>query len=462
MDDLRFASRMSDTETLVWALEEHDAHLRSTIAVVASMERSPGIDVVRRRFERVSRLLPRFRERVVPGPVAYSPPRWEPDPSWDLAFHVRSVQLPSASGPAGVLRWAEPVISEGLDRSRPLWQVTLVEGWPDDRAALVLKLHHTFTDGLGVVKLAGVLFDFEPGVGDPDELPPLRQWAPRHPLAGLADDAATEVRRGVSLLRRAVPVIADGLLAAIGDPQPQATATTAMLRSVAHLAAPSLRPLSPVLRSRSLRTRFEQLDVPLDAARSAASAAGGTVNDAFVAALVAGLRIYHERHASRPEALRLGLPISTRTAQSDGAMRNQFAPVRITVPLQETDPAASIRDVHRRVLAERTQPGLDSVEQLATLVNRVPALRAMVAAGLASVDVVASNVPGVDVPMYLGGARVTRLVPFGPRNGAALNATVVSYDGSLHLGLNLDAVAIPDHDVLVDSLRRGLAGTFGA
>jgi diacylglycerol O-acyltransferase len=462
MSGLRFASRMSDTEAVVWSLEDHDPALRSTIAVVAFLDRSPGIDAVRYRMERVTRLLPRFRQCVVPGVAAFSPPRWEPDPAFDLAFHVRAVQLPSGAGAAGVLRWAEPVIAEGLDRARPLWQMTLVEGWPDDRAALVLKLHHTFTDGLGVVKLAGVLFDFEPDAVEPPELPPLEQSAPPHPLAGLVGDVATELRRSTDLLRHAVPAVAGGLRAVWGDPQPQATATVEMIRSVARLSAPTTRPLSPVLRSRSLRNRFEVLEAPLEAVRAAAHVAGGTVNDAFLAALVAGLRQYHERHASRPDTLRLGVPISTRRAETADAMRNQFAPVRLTVPLQERDPAARIRDLHERIASARSQAGLGAVDQLAAAVNRVPALRGLLAAGLSSVDVVASNVPGVDIPMYLGGALVTRLVPFGPRNGAALNATMASYDGTLFLGLNLDAVAIPDHDVLVDSLRRGLAETVGA
>jgi diacylglycerol O-acyltransferase len=461
MDDLRFDARMSGTEALVWALEDHDAALRSTIAVVAYLDRSPGIDALRARLERVSRLLPRFRDRVVPGVPMLTPPSWEPDPSFDLAFHVRSVQLSSAAGAAGVLRWAEPVVAEGLDRSRPLWQMTLVEGWPGEEAALILKLHHTFTDGLGAVKLAAVLFDFEPDAAEPDDMPPLAQSGVRSPLGRFLGEMTVELRRNMSLARRSLPVVTNGLLAAIGDPEAQAAATLEMIRSVAHLASPSVRPLSPILTSRSLRNRFEMLEAPLEGARRAAHAAGATVNDVFLAALLAGLRRYHERHGSRPDALRLGVPISTRRPETEHLMRNQFAPVRITVPLQETDPVARLRDVHQRIEIERAQPGLANVEQLAAVANRLPAVRTLLATTMASVDLVASNVPGVAVPLYLRGARVTRLVPFGPRNGAALNATVVSYDGTLQIGLNLDAVAIPDHNVLLDSLRKGLAETVG-
>jgi diacylglycerol O-acyltransferase len=461
MDDLRFDARMSDTEALVWVLEEQDPALRSTIGVVAFLDRSPGIDAVRARLERVTRLLPRFRDRVARAAIALAPV-WEADPYFDLAFPVRRVQLPSSGDPALVLRWAEPVISEGLDRSRPLWQITLVEGWPDDRAALVLKLHHTFTDGLGAVKLLNLLFDVAPDAEDPVELPPLRPGQPRGSLLRLVDDVVGEFRRGAALARRAVPLVAEGAVAAVREPEVRAAATVDLVRSIGHLAVPTVRPLSPILTARSPRTRFEMLEAPLDGARAAARAGAGTVNDVFLSALLAGLRLYHERHGSWPDALRIGVPISTRRSDTDNRMRNQFAPVRITMPLQHADPVARLLDVHRRILSERSQAGLAGTEALAAVVNRVPGLRALLGATMGSVDVVASNVPGSNVPLYLRAARVTRLVPFGPRNGAALNVTVVSYDGTLHIGCNLDAAAIPDHDVLLDSLRAGLAETIGA
>jgi diacylglycerol O-acyltransferase len=461
MDDLRFDARMSDTEALVWALEEQDPALRSTIGVVAFLDRSPGIDAVRARLERVTRLLPRFRARVAPAAITLAP-LWEPDPHFDLAFHVRHVQLPNLADPALVLRWSEPVIAEGLDRSRPLWQITLVEGWPDDRAALVLKLHHTFTDGLGAVKLLNLLFDLAPDAEEPAQLPALAVGEPRGSLLRLVDDVAGELRRSAALARRAVPLVADGVLAAVRAPEARAAATVDLARSLAHLAAPTVRPLSPVLTARSPRTRFEMLEAPLEGARVAARAVGGTVNDVFLSAVVGGLRQYHERHGSRPDALRIGVPISTRRAETDNRMRNQFAPVRVTIPLQHADPVARLLDVHHRILSERAEAGLAGAEQMAAVVNRVPALRALLAAAMGSVDVVASNVPGTNVPLYLRAARVTRLVPFGPRNGAALNVSVVSYDSTLHIGCNLDAAAIPDHDVLLDSLRRSLAETIGA
>jgi diacylglycerol O-acyltransferase / wax synthase len=454
--------------------------------VIAYLDRSPGMAALQARVERITRLLPRFRDRVAPAATAFQRPVWEPDPSFDLAFHVRGIQLPSGVGPAGVLRWAEPVVAEGLDRSRPLWQMTLVESGPPDRgAALILKLHHTFTDGLGAVKLAGVLFDVEPEAAESADGPAPVPPPARSPFDRLAGEVVAELRRGATLARRSAPLIGAGLRAALGpggspaaDCQMAAPRTAASqlaasrvaasqlaasmdtIRSLAHLAAPSVRPLSPLLTARALPSRFEMLEAPLHRVRAAARAVDGTVNDVFLAAVVGGLGRYHGHHGCGHGTLRVAIPVSTRRAETDHSMRNQFAPVRITVPFGDPDAVARLRDVHRRVAQARAEPGLANLESLAVVANRVPALRGLVAATMRSVDVVASNVPGVSAPLYLRGARVTALVPLGPRNGAALNATVVSYDGTLHLGLNLDAAAIPDHGVLLDSLREGLAETL--
>ena len=461
MDELRFASRMSETEALVWALEDHDPALRPTIAVVVFLERSPGLDALQDHVERLTRLLPRFRDRVAPAGSSGLVPAWEQDPSFDLPFHVRHALLPTSGGASGVLRWAEPVVAEGLDRSRPLWQMTLLEDPRDERAALVLKLHHTFTDGLGAVKLAAALFAATPDSVEPGDLPPLPPVGSQHPLGRLAADVGHELRRSGVVARRALPVVG-GLLAALRQPESEASTVMAQARSFARLVSPSVRPLSPVMTARSQRGHFELLEVPLDAARTVARTVNATVNDVFLAALLGGLRQYHERHGSRPDHIRVGVPISTRRTETEDMMSNQFAPVRLTMALQQADPRVRLLDVHRRMAAERAEPGLAGVEQLAAVVNRVPPLRPLLAATMGSVDVVASNVPGVDVPLYLLGARVTRMVPFGPRSGAALNVTMLSYDGTLYLGLNLDAAAIPDHDILLDSLRRGLAETIGA
>jgi diacylglycerol O-acyltransferase len=483
MADLRFDARMSDLEALIWALESEDPRLRSTMAAVAVLDSSPGIDALRRRLDRVSRVVTRLRDRVVDGRGTLSTPRWEPDPHFDLAFHVRALRAPrrpaalTVGGPrtgrrAGdgpvpdvVLRLAEPWVAEGFDRARPLWQMLLVDDLPGGRAAVVIKLHHTFTDGVGAVRLAGVLFDFaaEAPIGP---LPPVPPTAGTGPLARLAGDLAHEARRTASIARRGAVAVASDVMAATGRAGAASAAAqrrAELVGSLASLAAPTTRPLSPILTGRSARLHLDALMFPLDAMRAAGRAAGGTVNDAFVAGILAGLRIYHQRHGSEPGALRIGVPVSTHDADAEPTMRNAFVPVRIDAPLQLTDPGESIAAVHRLVATARAEPGLASVAAAAAAALRVPVARALASAAMATIDVVASNVagvPGPEVRLFLAGAPVRALVPFGPRSRAALNVTMLSLGPNLGIGVNIDPVAAPDPGVLMASLRTGLADTL--
>jgi len=237
---------------------------------------------------------------------------------------------------------------------------------------------------------------------------------------------------------------------------------------------------------RSLRTRLDVLSVSLADLRQAARAAGGTVNDAFLAGVVGGLRRYHEKHGERPEALRVGVAVNRRGgagaaergsgageraggageraggADGRGATAadlfgNAFAPLRLLVPLQIADPGdrvASLGALVRRALGE---PALDLLGTAATVAGTVSRAASVAAVGsaLRSTDVIASNVPGSPVPLYVAGASLLRLVAFGPRSGAAVNFTLLSHLGAVEVGVNADLLAVPDPDTLVACLRAG-------
>jgi len=202
------------------------------------------------------------------------------------------------------------------------------------------------------------------------------------------------------------------------------------------------------------------IDMDLDQAGAAGRAAGGTINDVFVAGLLEGLRLYHAAHGHRPEALRIGVPINLRADDTDAGVTNAFAPARITAPLQILDPSARIAAVHGLVLCERHQPAHGIIGPLAGVVHRLPMARAAMSAALGSLDAMASNVPGPPVPLWLGPARVKALYPYGPRSGAGLNVTLLSHERTARIGVHADRAATPDVGVLVDSLRDGLAATL--
>lgn len=445
----------------MWGLEDNDPRFRAVITVVVTLDRSPGVDHLRARAQRLADEYPRMRQRIVPG--AGGPtggPRWVPDPAFDPAWHARVIAAPEPTGLAGVLRLVEPTTTEGVDRVRSPWQMTLIEGIDTaGRAAVVVRLHHVLADGVGALGLAAVLFDLEPGAAEP---PPAVTTAGA-PATGRAAptlaEVASSLRDAVGATGRRLPWLAGMAREALADPEPTARSTIDMARSVARLARPGSEPLSPVMRGRSLASGLEVVDMDLAAAASAGRAAGGTVNDVFVAGLLDGLRRYHAARGEAPPALRIGVPVNVRT-EDDVDVSNAFAPARIVAPLQVLDAAERISVVHDLVLRERFQPTHQMVGALTGVVRRIPGGRKILGSAMAGFDALASNVPGPPVPLWLGPARVTSLHPFGPRSGAGLNVTLLSYEGRAHLGVHIDPASTPDRKVLLDCLEEGWQSTI--
>jgi hypothetical protein len=204
------------------------------------------------------------------------------------------------------------------------------------------------------------------------------------------------------------------------------------------------------MQDRRLGWHYAALDVPFDGLEGAAHSARGTLNDAFLAGITGALRRYHERHGTVVPELRVTMPISLRE-QDDPVGGNRITLARFAVPVDVPDPVASMRAIHQRVAESRREPSAALTNPIAGMLNLLP--RGFVGGMLKHVDFLASNVPGLGVPLYLGGARVVGLYPFGPTIGAALNVTLLSYCGTCHLGVNTDTGAVPDPDVLLECLR---------
>jgi WS/DGAT/MGAT family acyltransferase len=330
-------------------------------------------------------------------------------------------------------------------------------------AALIVKLHHTYTDGVGAMQLAGELFDIERQPPAPlAPPPPLPPWPRRPRLGGLWDDVAFETRRGFGLARAVIPWAAAALRDAAIDPQPRADEVRELVRSMGVAVTAAQSSGSRPLAARSTCSAFEAIDLPLADLRAAAGRAGGTVNDGFLAGILGGLRLYHAKHGARPPSVRIGIPVSTRGPSTEPApvLRNQFVPLVVRAPLQLADPAERVRVLHALVLAARQPPAIDLIERATGVVRRLPGAVHLAAGLLGSVDLMASNVPGSPLDLYLAGAKVQRMIPFGPRGGAGLNLTLLSHHQTVHIGVNADPVALPDQDVLVDCLRRGFEETI--
>jgi diacylglycerol O-acyltransferase len=207
---------------------------------------------------------------------------------------------------------------------------------------------------------------------------------------------------------------------------------------------------------RGISRRLQMLDVPLDWMRAAGKAVDGSVNDVFLAALTGALRLYHEPAGAVPDELPIGFPVSLRR-DDDPLGGNRFSGARIAAPVGTADPSERIRLIREQVLEARDEPALDFVARLSPVLARLPPaiVTRMTERVTRSIDLQASNFPGLTRPTYLAGARVTRMYPFGPAPGSAAMVTMLSHDGVCCVGITVDAAAIPDVDRFAECVRAG-------
>jgi diacylglycerol O-acyltransferase len=457
----RFVSdrHLSDLEALLWDLEVQERALGSIITVVVTFDRCPDSAAVWERVDVLTRRLPRLRDRVVEGPLPGTPPRWEPDPDFQIGHHLVTARAARVVTVEELLRAAEPAASDPLHPTRPLWRMLQVQS-PAGPGALIVKVHHSLTDGLGAMKLAAELFDLERHPPHGPDGPTMVQLGPASWLERAREDLAFEAERSLDAARRMLAWLTAVGRAVANDPVPPARSMLSTLQGILALAGAISGPGPPVPVGRSARSRFGALTFPLSDFRQAARRGEGTVNDVFLAGVVGGLREYHAKRGSVPPSLRLGVPVSTRAAGTEMDLRNQFAPILLRVPLQFQDPVERIRLLHGLVIAGRQQPVLGLLEQATGYLRPMPGFLRLVTAVLGATDVMASNVPGSPVDLYLGGAQVQQIVPFGPRSASALNVTLLSHVDTVNIGVNMDPVAFPDAGVLLDCLRAGFDETL--
>ena len=442
---------MRESDAFSWYMER-DPLLRSTVVAVLQFDRPPDHERVLARLERASRIVPGLRHRLVEPPLRLAPPRWVVDGSFDLSWHVRRVEAPGPKNLASVLELARTEGMTGFDTARPLWSWTTVEGLEHGRAAAILKLHHALTDGIGGMQLAAELFDFEPGAPEPDPGPDPPE--PENPgRVGLALEALCyDGTRFLGVARRGILAAPRVVVRTLRHP---ASTTRDALRtglSIFRTVQPIADTSSPVMRDRRLGWHYAAIDLELVDLKRAANVADGTLNDAFLAGIAGALHRYHARHGAEVPELRVTMPISIRK-EGDPTGGNRITLMRFEVPVDARDPAARIRVLHDRAVACRDEPSIPLANTIAGMLNLLPS--GVVGSMLKHVDFLASNVPGLDAPIYVGGARVVGLHPFGPTIGAALNVTLLSYCGTCNIGVTTDTGAVPDPDELVECLRTG-------
>ncbi|MGV0848811.1 wax ester/triacylglycerol synthase family O-acyltransferase [Mycolicibacterium phlei] len=432
---------------------EANPRTRSGIMTLEILDCAPDWDTFRTKFEHASRKVLRLRQKVVMPTLPTVAPRWVVDPDFNLDFHLRRVRVPEPGTFRQVLDLAEVAAQSPLDISRPLWTATLVEGLHDGRAALVVHLSHAVTDGVGGVEMFASIYDLErnpppqpaPPLPIPQDLSPndlMREGITRLPgtiagrlrgvLAGAAHVATEVVRDPVSRLGSVVEYAMSGA------------------RVVGPVADPS-----PVLRRRSLSSRSEAIDIEFGVMHRAAKAAGGSINDAYLAGLCGALRLYHEAKGVPVDTLPMAVPVNLRS-DADPAGGNRFAGVNLAAPIGLADPEERIRDIRAQMTTKREERAIDVVGAIAPLVGLLPdtVLESM-AGTVVNADVQASNVPVYAGDTYIAGAKVLRQYGLGPLPGVAMMVVLISRSGYCTITTRYDRAAVNDEDLWARCLLDG-------
>ena len=457
MDDLSFPSRMAPIDAMFWQLEE-DRRLRTTTLAISILDSTPGRDDLLAILERALARIPRLRQRVVELPSLLATPVWQEDPDFNLDDHLKFLRAPAGSGWEFVLDLAATMTVQGFDRSRPLWEFVVLEGLPEGRTALLQKLHHSVGDGkAGVALLAALYADPGSASGESFESDVAIEPDPGDPSAAalrLAVDALGEdLRDTPGRVLRALWFAAD----AASRPLESARRAYDEMAAIGDIMVSGPGPYSPLLRGRSSRRTFASLTVPTARLQAAARHAGCRFNDAFLAAVTRGLSLYHERNGAPVESLRASIPISIRSDADQFTVDNRLAIGRFPVPCSEPDPQICMQQLHRRVDEQREPASLAAFEALASLVVRTPTplLLPLIADEMCKSDFVATVVPGPPMPLQLAGVPVRSLHAFGPTAGAALNATLMTYQDESTVSFTLDPVAVPSVAPLLEAMEEG-------
>ncbi len=444
--------RMSDSEGVMWRLEK-DPYLTSNFATVSVLDRPPDFDRLRARMDRATAAIPRLRWRVQPAPVNLSAPMWVDDPDFELDGHLRRIALPKPGSLRQLLDLATLITLDPFERTRPLWQFTVIEGLRGGKAALVQKLHHSITDGEGGVQMALQYFDLAPDAPDPEPIADVATDFVGPPPAPTTAETVRDLVAGGLRLPLAIARQVKELLA---DPATIPAATQAAVDTI-HNTVSQLsdvdRARSPVWRARSLRRRLETVRAPFVETKDAAKRLGGSLNTAFITAAAEAASRYHIELGEPVEHLRASMAVSTRT-EASGA--NAFSLVRMLVPTGRMPIAERFAAINEIATAARGTGASASLDTISAIAGALPTslITRLVRQQTQTTDFATSNVRGSPVPVYIAGARLLENYPIGPLLGVAFNLTLLSYAGSLDMGLNVDTAAVADPERLAKLLDR--------
>ena len=445
-----------DASFLVQEKSNSHMHIGAVIVVEGS---APPFQEFSAEIESRLHMVPRYRQKLVWPPGDSGRPLWIDDPTFNIAYHVRHTALPHPGSEQQLLELAARIASQQLDRSKPLWEMWVVEGLEGNRFAIINKSHHALVDGVSGVDLATVLFDLEPKPATSHaELEP---WSPQP-----EPSAAELVAAGLRDAARGVFGIAGRVLKYAQHPDRALDDAREAVEGVGEFAWAGLNPAPPTPLNveigphRRLAVTREQLaDFKI-----VKNAFGGTVNDVVLTVVSGALRRWMHTRGFRTEGveLRALVPVSIRTKEEHGEFGNRIAVMRGPLPIYIKDPVARLHSVKQSMdgLKESKQAVgaevLAGVQQLAPPTVLAQASRINFSTRL--FNLIVTNVPGPQFPLYVLGRKLQNLYPiaFLPQNHS-LAIAIMSYDGEVNFGLLADYDAIPDVNDLAEGISESLA-----
>jgi WS/DGAT/MGAT family acyltransferase len=412
------------------------------------------VDHVRGRLDKV----PRFRQRLVTPPLEAGRPLWADDVNFNLRYHIRHTALPEPGDERQLMRLAGRVFSQQLDRSKPLWEMWLVQGLDRDRFAVLTKTHHAAVDGISGVDIGSVLFDLEPR---PEPAPIRDGWKPQP-----TPSPARLVARGVSEAASAPLRLAEQAVDGLRHPDSAARRVTEALEGlgevVGQLADPA--PKIPLNDPIGPHRRFVVTRSELATLKRIKDTLGGTVNDVVLAVVTGAMRRWLHRRGIRTEGLELRalVPVSIRTEDERGELGNRLTVMRGPLPVYLEDPIRRLRVVTQQMEGlKRSKQALGA--EVITRFNDFAPMTLLAQASRLNFstrlfNLIVTNVPGPQLPLYVLGREMEEVFPiaFLPANHG-LAVAIISYNGRIGFGLLADYDSVEDVATVAEGIDESLA-----
>jgi diacylglycerol O-acyltransferase / wax synthase len=419
---------------------------------------APGPGEVRSAIAvRLSRV-PRYRQRVRFVPLALGRPTWVDDPHFNLDYHVRRTALPAPGGDAELRNLVGRVMSQQLDRAKPLWEMWVVEGLDDGRWALISKTHHCMVDGVSATDLLSVILSKE------------REAEPEEPQAWKAEaepNSAELIAHSLALRAVSPYETARSVLSAARGPRRVARKALDTTRGAVNLRSLlSPNPASSLNGPIGPHRRWDWARARLSDIKQIREAHGVTINDAVLAVITNGFR---ELLLSRGESvegrvIRTLVPVSVRSEDQHGTYDNKVSAMFAELPVEIEDPVQRLSSLHTQMQHLKHSGQAVAAERLTALSGFSPALLLALAGRVgtrlpqSSINTVTTNVPGPQQPLYLAGRRMLEAFPFVPLGGhVRVGVAIFSYDGGINFGVTGDFDTAPDIGVLCGGIERGVA-----